>query len=434
MKGIGAVFLIAVLTIGAFTSIPNVDAIDEYGNLDFTKAKGVSQPGYGSALGKVCGLELCGSKSMPVEITNATKTVIIDTNNANKALERALSGGAAAEIIAEYNSYKGVDIVTQTNNSTDNIGFNNFANPDFLNQKATPTVMKTEVEQEEFAIELPSYMKKSYANPDYPVYTPKIKQMPIIENVASIEIEKDVLHSSNMTDAEADMILFNLGFDIDMSKVGICGPGTELVHGMCLIDGQVPESVNIDWADYWDTKEEKEIILEQVVMTNGTEAIPVVEDIHMNEMSGGADEEPVEEPEEIIDESVEIPSFEESVLSSNATNIDIESIPEPVIPEPMEKVVEELSIIEEPVVEELDTNGLSVEEIEAMALESENNSRYSEAAGYYADAASIYNDNGNYQKAFTLYSMAAGHLENAGNNAGAAEYRQMAADSQNMIN
>jgi hypothetical protein len=403
MKGLGAVFMIAVLTIGAFTSIPNVDAIGEYGNLDFTQAKGTSHLTYGSASGKVCGLELCGSKSMPVVIPqNVTKTIVIEQSGANKALERALSGGEAAEIIANYNSYKGVEIVTQIDNSTESLDFNNFANPGFLNQKAQSTVMKTHVDAEELVIEIPSYMKKSYANPDHPQYIPKVK--PIL-NVTETEIITEtpkVESFLNMTDADADMILFNLGFDIDMSKVGVCGPGTELVHGVCLIDGEVPESVNTDWADFWDTKEDKEVVLEQVIMTNGTEAIPVVSD----DVVEPPMEEPVEEP--IVEETVSIPSFEESTIGMNTTNINIEELPVPEI------------------LEEVSTSNVSTEELEALALESENNSRYSEAAQYYADAASIHNDNGNYEKAAMLYTTAAGHLENSGNITGADEYRQLA--------
>jgi len=349
MKALGVLVMMA-LVIGAFTSIPNVSAI---GDGEFTKAKGTGHLTFGSANGKVCGAELCNSKSIP-QLNEKQVVITSSGDKASEVLKRALEGQEASLIINAYNNFKGINVIS-SNSTEDTItsNFNAYANDGFLNQEAKSTVVRTvtdetsvadkKKQQEEAAREnYPNYLKNTYANPDHPIYekqvAPTMKetlddycaltpegQAEMIEKhdyskhedriTAAAEYclldeegqkvmlesftteykhddEKNYDEISVMDDVQADLILYNLGFDIDISKIGICGPGTELVYGMCLIEGELPEDVNTDWADFWDTKEDKEVVLEQVIMTNGTEAIPVVDDMIVVEDGAEADTEP----------------------------------------------------------------------------------------------------------------------------------------------
>lgn len=300
MKSLG-VFVIMALVIGAFTSIPNVSAIGAYEGVELQTAKGTTHLTHGSFSGKVCGLELCNSKSMPT-LTVEEKEVIVQTNAKNRALEKALEGSEASEIMASYLAYKNIElpmIEEEDEMIESESNFNAFANPDFLNSKAIPTLMKSDVEEEPYVVVLPEWIK-DYSNPDHHQYVPKVVEIEEIEmdNSTSTLIKPTSIIGNNMTDIEADILLNSLGFEVDMSKVGVCGPGTELIDGFCLIT-EVGETANIDWADYWNTKEEEVEALEDVIMTDGTDTIPVIED---------AEEEPVVEE---IQEEEPVPVVEE---------------------------------------------------------------------------------------------------------------------------
>jgi len=323
MKTLG-VLVIMALVVGAFTSIPNVSAIGVYGDADFTKAQGTSHLTFGSASGKVCGIELCGSKSMPS--IKETKVEITTGNGDAKseALNRALQGQEASVIIREYNDFKGITIVENINSTEEIVtsDFNAFANPDFLNPKSTTSVMKipdemTIEEKKQAQVDavkanFPGYIRESYANVDHPVYVPKVTPV-IVENTNSSEIILEQNNvNRNMTDFSADLILFEMGFDIDMSKIGVCGPGTELIDGICFI-AQIDETITNDWSDFWDTKEDKEVVLEQVIMTNGTEAIPLVDNTMQVPAPG------FEDVEEMVVEPVVVEEVKQEIILETMT-------------------------------------------------------------------------------------------------------------------
>ncbi len=319
MNKIGTVFLLSVIAMGAFSSIPNAAAQVPVGLEDkMMQASGTFQPKFGSQQNKVCGLELCNSKSIPnLDLTPEIKEVIKETSPKNRALEKALQGGEASDILANYLAFKGVSIVETPQNdvASETTSFNNFANPDFINPTYQSTVQRTIVEEPEYVVVLPDYLKSSYANEDFPVYEKPVveKSEIIIEEISENEQTPEGIIATNMTNSMADLILAQLGFDVDVTNIGICGPGTTNIDGICMADTLLEaESVNTDGDDYREVKEEEVETLDNVVMTDGEQALPV-----------NSGEEPIEEP--IEDEPVK-----EEIVIETLTTVPVEPTPEPV--------------------------------------------------------------------------------------------------------
>lgn len=284
-------FLVAVITFGAFTSIGNVSAQEP----QMMQASGKFQPKFGSLQNKVCGLELCNSKSIPnLDLTPEVKEIIKETAPQNLALEKALQGGVASDILANYHAYKGISVAVEQDGDVEEVqsNFNNFANPDFYNQKAISTVMKAEDEVLDRSFVIPEYMKDSYANNEFPQYVPKEKPVLVTEPEELVP-DTEIFESS--TDIKTLLGLSGLSEeDLEFFNLGVCGPGTVWANGMCVVEDSV--SANTDWAEYWstNTKDDNEIVLDNVNMTDGVESIP---------LDGEPESQPIEEttPEVVLE-------------------------------------------------------------------------------------------------------------------------------------
>lgn len=328
MNKISAVFVLSVIAMGAFSSIPNVAAQVPVGLEDkMMKASGTFQPKFGSLYNKVCGLELCNSKSVPnLDLTPEIKETIKETSSKNLALEKALQSGEASDILASYLSFKGgitIQEVEKESTVVESYDFNNFANPDFFNPSYQSTVMKSSEEVLDRSVDLPDYLDRSYANKDFPVYE---KPEPVLSSIVIEEIEMieepETLIVNNMTSDAADLILAKMGFDIDLNNVGVCGPGTTNIGGICMADTLLDtESANIDWTDYWKVKEEEVETLENVIMTDGEETIPVVD----NEVSME-----VPAPDNLDVEEMVVEPVKEEIVIETLTTVPVEPVKEPV--------------------------------------------------------------------------------------------------------
>lgn len=292
MKSIGTFFLVAVLTFGAFTSIDNVSAqVPEEVESKMMKASGTYQPKYGSHQNKVCGLELCNSKSVPnLDLTPEVKEVIKESAPQNLALEKALQGGVASEILANYHAYKEVNnsVIEQFEELEQEeivSDFNNFANPDFLNSKTQSTLMRLSDQALDRSYVLPEWVK-DYSNPDHHQYVPKEKPVSILVPEEPVEIQPEIF--TEQADIPTLIGLTGLSQeDLEFFNLGVCGTGTVWSNGMCILADSVP--ANTDWAEYWstNTKDETDIVLtDDVNMTDGVESIP---------LDGEPESQPIEE-------------------------------------------------------------------------------------------------------------------------------------------
>lgn len=376
MKRIGGFLVITVLVLGAFASMPNVSALTEHvvNGVTLTKSEGTFQP----TSGKVCGLDLCGSKSIP-KLTTEQKAVIALSNPSNLALALALESPESSRIMSEYYAHKNIVIpVSFITNGTEveRPSFNNFNNPTFYNPDEIHTTLQRTIVDSDYEITLPKNYN-THENLDF--YNPPPAKSSIVNNATgwTTPTQTYVLPDKYSTFAnpdhpvtvvEEEVMLFTdevvlvepeVGWVIDSSIVGICGQGTTLIEGVCEVINS--ESVNIDWADYWDTKEDKEIILEDIVMTDGTDTVMVgdsvvIEDSVVVEVTESSEAETMEETNaetieaETIEETIEEQMGPTGTTGSTGTTDD-----EPRTPGPTDTglTVQELQELQEIQVQEL---------------------------------------------------------------------------------